>query len=234
NVVPSSVDFHTPPLAAPTHTVAGEPPTPSIAATRPPMAAGPMERACRPPRVEESSLTASSANSGSASAAQSNSVILSRIAPLLLFLRIRLRLFLLHLGHLENGVVDLGVEVVLLDGDRLPLPVRRALAVALDGVRIKDAVHFLVIADDALGLHFLSLHLALPLALDDEVALGVDVVDRLVAVLGGDFQLVRRRAFHIDLAQVLDGVALALVVDQRAVEVRFFLDVLEHVVGHLL
>src|ERR1051325_5039052 len=37
-VVPSSVDFHTPPLAAPTHTVAGDPPTPSMAATRPPIA----------------------------------------------------------------------------------------------------------------------------------------------------------------------------------------------------
>src|SRR5438105_814468 len=226
-VVPSSVDFQTPPLAAPTHTVAGAPPAPSMAAMRPPIAAGPIERACRPPRVEESSLTASSANRGSASAANSAaSVILSRedgegsliIILLLFLLRFGLRLFLLHLGHLEDGVVDLGVDLVFLDRDRLPLPFRRAFAVALHGVRVHHAIDFLVVADDALGLHFLSLDLALAFSLDDEVGVGVEVVDRLVAVLGGDLQLVRRRAFHLDLAEVLDGVALGLRVDERAVE----------------
>src|SRR5258708_3448624 len=57
NVVPPLMDFHTPPLAAPTYTVSRPPSfTAAIAATRPLMAAEPMFLAPRPEMVSESNL----------------------------------------------------------------------------------------------------------------------------------------------------------------------------------
>src|SRR5262249_30059499 len=111
------------------------------------------------------------------------------IAASLVFLRFRLRLFLLHLGHLEDGAVDLSVQLVLVEGDRPSLPLRRTLAVGLDGVRIeKAAADVLVVADGALALDLLSLHLALRFGFDDQVTLSVDVLGGFEALLGGDFE----------------------------------------------
>src|SRR6478672_10537302 len=57
NVVPPFIDFHTPPLAAPTYTVSRSPScTAAIDVTRPDIAADPMFRAPSPDVVSESTL----------------------------------------------------------------------------------------------------------------------------------------------------------------------------------
>src|SRR5438132_1097970 len=61
NVVPPLVDFHTPPLAAPTYTVSASEASPSIAEIRPLIAAGPIERASTAPNAAESILPAARA-----------------------------------------------------------------------------------------------------------------------------------------------------------------------------
>src|ERR1041385_2957032 len=90
----------------------------SMAAMRPPITAGPIERARSPPNVAGSSFTASSASAGRASAAMSARIFSFCTRRSLLLL---LRLFgrLLHFGHVEERGVDGRVDVDLLDRDAL-------------------------------------------------------------------------------------------------------------------
>src|SRR5207248_8525557 len=100
-----------------------------MAAMRPPMTAGPIERARSPPNVAGSIFTASSASAGTASAAMSARILIVRKlvslgvrgAPTSSLLLLRLfRHRLLRLGHVERrGVDGGGIQLDLLDGDGL-------------------------------------------------------------------------------------------------------------------
>src|SRR4051812_45635933 len=70
NVIAPSIDFHKPPPAAPTYTVVRSPTcTPSIAAMRPDITAGPIARGSRPANVSLSTLTWAAASGGSTESA---------------------------------------------------------------------------------------------------------------------------------------------------------------------
>src|SRR6202035_4312471 len=155
--------------------VVGESGTASMAATRPPVTAGPMARACMPPKVLSSSSTGSGGAAAAAAAGETGArngapARRGRRSPLL---RGSGAFLLLHLGHGEAAVGDLGIDLDLVDGDRLAR--RGALRLRLDGVREDDALDRLVVAEDGLELHVLPAHLALPLLLDLEEGVGIQV-----------------------------------------------------------
>src|SRR6185295_13526824 len=197
--------------------------TASIAAMRPPMAAGPMERASRPPEVLESIST--SAARAVPAASISPAAVKRRIVfnfpciyvPLLRRLR-RRGFLLLSFRHGEAGVGDARIDLHLRDGHHHAA--RHTLGFLLDGVRDDQTLDRLEIAEGGLALHLLAADLGLAGLLELQDLLGVDVDEDHVAVLLGDLQLVHRRAFEILLADVLDLAALLFVIHQQAVDVR--------------
>src|SRR5688572_24753465 len=123
---------------------------------RPPMTAGPIDRARRPPNADESSFTTSSA-------AARGSAIRERIAKALRkrgsLLLCRWSRFGLLRRHPERVVGDGRIQLDLLDRDRLSAG--RALRLRLDGRREEDAVEFLIVADGRFAFDFLALHFSL-------------------------------------------------------------------------
>src|SRR5262245_49558320 len=132
NTSPPSADFQTPPLADPTYKVRRSAWTASMAAMRPLMAAGPIERASRPPNVSESTFASCAASGGARATASSAAQVARRVGRFIASVLLRRR-GLGGFGHLEARIVERGVQLHLLESDVLLL--RTALCAVLDRVR---------------------------------------------------------------------------------------------------
>src|SRR6266850_308380 len=137
-VVPPSMDFHTPPLAAPTNSVVRPslPLTAASAAMRPLMAAEPMLRAPRPEMVPLSKA-ASAAKAPAAKAARAKPVTMRFMAGSSALGR--------GLREMEQGFFGRRVDLDALGREHLL--VGRALLLVRHGQREVHAVHLLVVAE---------------------------------------------------------------------------------------
>src|SRR6185312_5111772 len=236
-VVAPSVDFHTPPLAEPTNrvTLPEASVAPARAEMRPLMAAAPMLRAPSPEMTPES-------NTGASAAAAARLSPQSR-APLTVVTADRIDLIsrwllgrgcagmrhretervLIH-GHIGFGLLELDL-----------LAIARALRSRFLSESEVDSIHLLVVAivGDRLAGHAV---LDAPLDgadLQEVVRIQVDVED--VSVRPRHTQLVRERAVHILGPEIVELVALGLVVHEGTGEVGGVLaQALRVIVGKLL
>src|SRR5262245_52760928 len=199
--------------------------TASMAATRPLIVAEPMFRAPRPEIVSESILTTGAA-AGACARAEPRVAIPNREAAIVALTRMQS-----SLGgrgrsrrRMEEGVVEGDVRLDLVEHDLLP--VGASLDPLLERVGVVDPGDFFVVAERGLRLALGAADHALLLDLDRNEVLGVDVVVLDVAVLQRHLELEGIGAFDGLGADELDGVALLLRVDERAVEVRVLEDLL--------
>src|ERR1700688_2993791 len=123
-------------------------------------------------------------------------------------------LLLLHLRRGEAARRGGAVDLDLVDGD--DLRAGRAFHPGLQVERHGQPLDLLVVAERRLDVGRLAPDGARRLVLELEVAVGVEVDGGDVAFLLGQLQLLHRRAFQIALAEVLDLVALVLVVEERS------------------
>src|SRR3954471_4630589 len=199
--------------------------TASIAVMRPPVTAGPIDRASRPPKVFEStSVSAARSPPASARPASASPRIVLDVGGMTALLALRRlrrcrwllgcrrrvgllfgsRRFLLgRRRHREAGVGDARVELDL--GDRHHHAAGHPRGLLLDGVREDQAVDGLEVAEHRLALDLLATDLGLAGLLEQHEILGVDVEESDVAALLGHLELVDRRALEVFLAHQLDG-----------------------------
>src|SRR5690349_8858359 len=244
NVVPESVDFQTPPDAAPTISVVlpSLPGTAAIAAMRPLIWAEPMLRAPRP-EITPASKRGAAALSDGLSAALTASEAPSAAAISVVSETVRRWLFFEFMvvisgsvglagRECEHAVFDRRVRFGVVD--RRLRAVAVGLALARHREREEDAVDLLVVAVVGRALVQRAAHVALRDHADLEEVIGIeiDVVD--VAVLQRDLELVRVGAVDVLGAKVLDLVAALLRADQRAGDRRIVGERFRVVGRHLL
>src|SRR5947209_1397933 len=134
-------------------------------------------------------------------------------------------------GHLEITVVHRNVEFDFLDSDLGPR-LRIAFGPGFRREREHDAVDRLVGTHLGHALAHRTADEDLAFALDFEIGIGIEVVIEDVAILERDLQLIGVIAIHLVHAHVLHGIALALVIDKRAIEVSLFLQALEFILAY--
>src|SRR3990172_10032035 len=160
-----------------------------MAAIRPLITAGPMDRGASPASTSESSATCARAGPGT----KKKSAVASRAALLGSRLIDRLPIAAGFGWHLEVFVVDHRVDFYLLDDVALGA---RALTAHLNGMGNHQPTFRLVVPQHGDDVHLLPLNGPLGLGAERQVVLRIQVVERDVAALHRDFELERVGTFH--------------------------------------